>query len=164
MADPFSTLANAGAIIGFLDVLARSGKALYEFCAAIKDAPKDIRALQDELQSINGILLDVRDYCAQYQQSPLSLNTAEDRMDIFEDVLVTLKGIRSEYDRLRKAIGDASPVGKPVRKLLVRKLVRRVGWVLDKKMISRSCQRLERFKSSFSIWLSTIGRYEVSLG
>jgi hypothetical protein len=56
MADPLSTVANAAAIVGLVDVSFQAAKELYVFFSAVKGASKEEKSLQNELQDINTIL------------------------------------------------------------------------------------------------------------
>jgi len=56
MANPLLTVANAAAIVGFVDVSFRAAKELYVFFSVVKGASKEVKSLQNELQDINTIL------------------------------------------------------------------------------------------------------------
>ena len=53
MVDPLSTVANAVAIVGLVDVSFRAAKELYVFFSAVKGASKEVKSLRNERQDIN---------------------------------------------------------------------------------------------------------------
>lgn len=154
--DPISATANIAGVIGLVDFICRSGKALYAFLSAVKDAPREIAALQEELSSIENILLIIRDYCSEKSQLFSSDQDAEPILS--GEVATTLQALQFEYSKLWNAAGDTWDYqsGKPGRQLRV--LRKRLRWVFDEKKVSRSCQRLERLKMSLSICFSALGR------
>jgi len=45
MADPLSTVANAAAVVGLINVSFRAAKELYVFFSAVKGASKEVKSL-----------------------------------------------------------------------------------------------------------------------
>jgi hypothetical protein len=148
MADPLSTAANAAAIVGQADVACRLGKELYEFFRAIKDAPRDIQNMLQELRSLEGTLLEVRKLAVDYADSPFS-------NDGLSSVLLeqTLQGCVAESKSLLALVEKAAT---PATSAIDR--FKNFKWVLDHKKVEQSLGRLQRLRASLNMALSLSGR------
>jgi len=145
MADPLSTAANAAAIVGLADVACRLGKELYEFFRAVKDAPRDIQNMLQELRSLEGTLLEVRKLAVDYADSSFS-------NDGLSSVLLeqTLQGCVAESKSLLALVEKvATPATSAID---------RFKWVLDHKKVKQSLGRLQRLRTHLNMALSLSGR------
>jgi ethanolamine utilization microcompartment shell protein EutS len=155
MADPFSVTANVAAVIGLLDVVCRVGKEIYGFVAAVKNASKEIKELQGELQSIENILLSTRQCCKKHLDQ---LSTTSEDSSAISNIGSTLKRIESEYATLSAIITSTIRTKSGRRRIKpTERLTGSLTWVINGD-IGRSCKKLERCKSQLSLDLSILGR------
>lgn len=149
MADPLSTVANAAAIVGLADVACRLGKELCEFFRAVKDAPRDIQHMLQELHSLEGTLLEVRKLTADYTDSSFS------NEDSLSSILLEqpLQECVAEFKSLLALVEKAAT---PATSALDR--FKGFKWVLDHKKVERSLGRLQRLRNNLNMALSLSGR------
>ena len=151
MADPLSISANISAVLSLLDVVGRAVKELYVFCAAIKDASKDIRYIAEELRQFTALLAGVK---AAVEQRETSALTERSELSWF-GVVEALQGCQSELIELSVLLEKSMPkqqCGKAMN------MLNKVKWVLNEKKVIRSWQRLEGQKLTLVTALSVLGR------
>ncbi|KAL1987583.1 hypothetical protein VTN96DRAFT_3183 [Rasamsonia emersonii] len=156
MADPLSATANVAAVIGLIDVVCRAGKEIYGFIAAVKNASKEIKDLQGELQGIEGILLSTRQCCKKRLDR---LSTASEDSSALRSITSTLKRIEVEYATLSEIIANTNRTKNGrTRTKTTQRLVGNIAWVMNGE-IRRSCERLERYKSQLCVDLLILGSF-----
>lgn len=153
MADPFSSLANAAAVIGLADMLCRAGKDLYLFFSAVRAASRDIQNMLEELRQLQVIVTSVQTLATNYVNSPFA---GDDGLRLsLSAIAEALKGCQVEFTFLKDLTDKA---GAKQQSRAGNSLATKVKWVLDGNKITQSCQKLERLKNSLSNALSVAGR------
>lgn len=121
MADPLSATVNVAAVIGLIDAVCRVGKEIYGFIAAVKNAPKEIKDLQSELQGIEGTLSSTKQCCKKRLDR---LSTASKDSSALRSITSTLKRIEVEYATLSEIITNTNRTKngrtktKPIQRLV----------------------------------------------
>ncbi len=131
-----STVASAAAFVGLADVLCRASRMLYVFFAAVKDAPQEVRRLLAELNSLETVFAAVKAYGTQLEKSSILTSTIHTQSN-------TLKSCQDVFNGLERIAKTASALRSRGR---VMNIVKQFEWVLDRKEVIESCQRLERLK------------------
>jgi DNA repair exonuclease SbcCD ATPase subunit len=154
MADPLSATANIAAVIGLVDVVCTVGKETYSFTAAVKNASKEIKDLQSELQGIESILENARQCC---EKRYGGLPTTEGSLAM-DSIGTTLRRIEGEYETLSQIITRTTQdkIGRP-RTQSVHKLMGSISWFMNRD-IEESCDELERYKSQLCVDFLILGR------
>ncbi|MCJ1252048.1 hypothetical protein MMC30_009286 [Trapelia coarctata] len=139
---------NAIAVVGLADVVLRWTLQLYSFLSAIKDAPKEIKRLIQELTGINALVTEVKVYLE--EQKKVSPTTVESQalaefVSSLEAILGELLALSAASRKLKGSNSFANAWAK-------------VKWVLEEKQLDGLCRRLESHKLSLVAGLQISGR------
>ena len=155
MSDPLSIATGSFAVVGVLDVVLRTGRELYAFIGAIKDAPRHLMDLKLSLADVNLLVGDVKLYLDELEVSApaagliLSKNSTPSRQPPLP-LSAALKSFQRELSSLLASVNRHGDLAKPLGKL---------KYILDERKVSMSLQKLETSKSTLNGVLVLIGRY-----
>ncbi|KAF3940520.1 hypothetical protein ABW19_dt0207180 [Dactylella cylindrospora] len=139
MGDPLSTAASVIAVIqvsGFL--LSTLGK----YVKDVKDAKKDVKLLQQEVESLERVASDTRKFVEKYTEKTLpNRETLRNALDECED---RMRRINKELEGGTKR--------SFLRKL---KISRSLEWPFDKEEVEDMIRDLERYKGTISLSIQT---------
>ncbi|MCJ1473776.1 hypothetical protein MMC13_002427 [Lambiella insularis] len=129
---------NAIAFVGLADVTLRTGSKIFDFLAAIKDAPHEIETLQRELGTINSLVAEVKASC----EDPTGGQPWSLPSQALVDCTCLLKAIHQDLKILALAASnyDASKAFASTWA--------KIKWVFADKQVSRLSRRLESNKLS----------------
>lgn len=145
MADPLGVAASLIGVIGLVGKVISLGYRIYQHCDDVKQAPKDIQKLMNELHSLTPVLVALRDYAIQNPKSVAlqmlknqngPLRECERELQGLKEKLKSEKGWRGKMDMLT--------------------------WPLKEKETERHISVIERQKNLFSLAL-TMDHMYVSL-
>lgn len=139
---------SAAAFIGLADVVLRTGSKIYDFLAAVKDAPHEIENLQRELGTINSLVAEVRAYC----EDLTIVQPCSSASQMLLECTCLLVAIQQDLEILASAATsyDASTA--------FARTWAKVKWVFADKKISRLACRLESNKLSLVAAFTLHGR------
>lgn len=148
MAEPLSTAASAFAIVGVADVVLRATVECHRFLSGIKDAPAEIKELQACLQENKQLFKAL-------------IKHLEDLRDLTSSISAFARESSSALDGLTSAIRALDRELKALQISIKKynghdKTWARVKWVLDNRKISKSVEKLERSKSTLSVFLALV--------
>jgi hypothetical protein len=147
MSDPLSLVASGAAVLGLADVLLRASKELYSFFHELKDASRNVALVLAELDQLGALFASAQQYTNESEASNDCLAIPE--------VSKALENCRAEFEGLRAWVEKAG-VGPGDGR--VKRMAKKLKWVVDDAKLSHSRQNLERLKSSLGIALSAAGR------
>lgn len=124
----------AASIIAIVELTAKVGKLCYEYGNAVKDAPKDIRRLQNQLKGLGVTLVGAQKLIQGPNGSVLATS---------ETLLESLDDCGEELENLRARLDDGKP-SKTMRRLGMRSL----KWPFQRKEVDTIITHLERYGSS----------------
>lgn len=154
MADPLSVTASAASVVSLADILLRTGKEVYTFFRAVKNASKDVQSIIFELQQYEGTLMSIKKYVDSFNNSLFATN---DRLSA-SGLLTNLQHCEAEFRVLKDIVEDS----RRKRELgSIHKFASKVKWVFDEKKIAQCCQKLENVKSLLNTELSLAGRKDI---
>lgn len=143
--DPLSLSCN---IVG---VLTAAGKLLsfgYSYGNSTKDFPEDLRSLTSELSSLSGILHALKAIIDAPNDSGV-LATKTDPSNIVRAMAIPLEGCER---LLSGMVGDLEKYRQSSSK--VQKVIRILSWPLKENETKNWVERIQRYKSTFSLALS----------
>jgi len=154
MADPLSVTASVAGIVSLADVLLRTGKEVYAFFSAVKEASKNVQSMLAELQQFDGILISIKKNADSFNNSLFATDDGHSALGL----LTNLQYCEAEFKVLKDLVAES----KRNQGLgLVEKLASKVQWVFDEKKIAQCCQRLEKVKLLLNTVLSLSGRNDI---
>ncbi|MCJ1396922.1 hypothetical protein MMC11_000114 [Xylographa trunciseda] len=139
---------NLVTFLGLLEAVLRAGSIVYEFIAAVQDAPKEVRNLQHELNGVNLLLSELKDYWndlsrVQSWSSPSSL---------VGGCISSLRSIHQDLDVL------ATATQKHDSSKRLASTWAKVKWVFEKEQVLKLTRCLERHKLSLVAALAVDGK------
>lgn len=140
---------SAIAIIGVADVVLRWTLHLHGFLSDIKDAPKDIQRLIQELTGLNGLVTEVRIYLRERGTSTPTTIHSHALAEFLSSLEAVLRELIALSVASRKLKGSNS----------FSKAWVNIKWVLEEKHLAGVCRRLESHKLSLVAALEISGRY-----
>ena len=152
MSDLLSVSASAFAVVGLADVVLRTGRECCQFLCAIRDAPSEVRRLQNCVQETALLVHNSKKYCEELKVSTLS--TQSSSCPPASNQVIALftsasKGLKREYSALEIVAKRHNATAKTWG---------RIKWVLDERRLAKSLSRLEASKSSLVAALIFVGR------
>jgi hypothetical protein len=149
MVDPLSVAASAFAVVGVIDVVLRASIEFCRFLSEIKDAPKEVEQLRN---NINGTihLLNASKKCLEDLQNN-TFPTDSSSIDVTDTIEQFRVAIRS-LDRELKPL-----VALTKKPNLADRSWARVKWVLNERKVEKSLQKLEYSKSTLTNALVLVG-------
>jgi hypothetical protein len=144
MAEALGIVGSSTAVLQLATKLVSLG---YEYISGLKDAPREIRQLLNELHSFSQILFNLRDF-------------VRDRAaDIQQEILTMLDGQNGllserlkELKRIQLKIEPKIDQGSGSRMAVKTRLM----WLMNEKDIIKHISRLERYKNSLSLVLDRV--------
>lgn len=128
------TVAGAFAVVGFADVLVRTGRDLYWFLCDIKDAPDDVQRLRIRIDET--ILLV--DAARSYLQQLVTCTTPTHSVAVVASFQGALRGLDREFNSLRAV---TTRFQGNIKSWM------RVKYVLDERKIGRALRNVDRSAS-----------------
>lgn len=150
MVEPFSVAASSFAVVGLADVVLRSGKEIYQFLSAIKDAPEEVDRLQCSIGDTALLVENVKCHAQELSQSDsLTTTTPTSASQMMLQIQSALRSLDRELSALVKLAK---------RYQTMHNKWERIKWVLDERKILKSLRKLEASKSALVAALVLAGR------
>ncbi|MCJ1251270.1 hypothetical protein MMC30_008501 [Trapelia coarctata] len=86
MADPLSVTASVAGIVSLADILLRTGKEVYAFFSAVKEASKNIQSMLVELQQFDGILISIKKNADSFNNSLFTTDDGHSASGLLTDL------------------------------------------------------------------------------
>ena len=150
MAEPMSVVASVASIAGLADVSCRLAASLYQSFRAVKEAPKSIQRLSEELEHFHSLLQEVDRVAKSYSTS---LSVTKDGMSI-NTLQSLLQECQTELVRVQKTVTTFQR--KPNK---FNNIANNLKWVHDEKTVEAHYRSLERLGRRVDTALSLTGRY-----
>ena len=150
MAEPLSVVGSVASIAGIADVSCRLAASLYKSFRAVKEAPKSIQRLSEELAHFHGLLQEVDAVAKSYSTS---LSVTNDGMSI-NTLQSLLQECQTELFMIQKTVNTFQK--KPNR---FKNIANNLKWVQYEETVEAHHQSLERLGRRVDTALSLTGRY-----
>ena len=150
MAEPMSVVASVASIAGLADVSCRLAASLYQSFRAVKEAPKNIQRLSEEMGHFHSLLQEVDTVAKSYSTS---LSVMKDGMSI-NTLQSLLQECQTELVKIQKTVTTFQ--GKPNK---FKNIANNLKWVHDEKTVEAHYRSLERLGRRVDTALSLTGRY-----
>ena len=150
MAEPLSVVGSVASIAGLADVSCRLAASLYKSFRAVKEAPKSIQRLSEELAHFHGLLQEVDAVAKSYSTSlsvtndGMSINTLQSLLQECQTELVSIQNTVITFQK------------KPNR---FKNIANNIKWVHDEEKVEAHYRSLERLGRRVDTALSLTGRY-----
>ena len=135
--------------LGLAEAILRAGSRVYDFIAAVQDAPQEVRNLQHELNGVNSLLSELRNYCKDLASGLPWLYPSK----LLEDCISSLRAIHQDLDVLATAANKYDSSKK------FESAWAKTKWVFKDKQVIQLTHSLERHKLSLIAVLVLDGRY-----
>ena len=139
MAEPLSIVASAVGFVGLADVVLRAGKELYATFGALKEAPREVKALNSELTDLNDVLTDIQAFSLEHDRSPFSF---KDGLKL-ERLIAALKMTQADITFMRNTI---HPIKFNASHGTVKQLRNRFQWARMKDKLEYFREELNKHK------------------
>lgn len=149
MAETIAVAASAAGIISLADVACRLASTLFSFFGAVKNAPGNVQNLVKELQLLQFVLADVREYVTRLE------STRGVQLNISNDCLHSV--LRECQSKLEALMNISMSVQDPNRDN--GRVSRRLKWVLEEKKTKEHLAMVARLKLDLLIALLVAGKY-----
>ena len=148
MGDPLSAIASAASIAGLAEVSCRLAGSLFKSFQAIKEAPRNIRRLSNELEQLHCLLQEIDNLVKRYNSSQ------------FENGL-SIATVQSLLQDCKKELDQVEKTTAPFRtdSSLLRDAAKRIRCVARMPEIDRHRQAVDALGRRLGIALSVFGRY-----
>lgn len=143
MAEAFGIVGSSIAVLQLTTKLVSLG---YEYISGLKDAPREIRQLINELHSLSQILFNLQDFIrnrADIQQEILGMLDGQN--GLLSECLMELKRIQL---KIEPKIDQSSGSRMAVKTHLM--------WLMNEKDIIKHISQIERYKTSLSLALGRV--------
>lgn len=159
MGDPLSV---AASIVGIIAVAGKCIKMANEFCSTVKDAPKTITELCEEMQQMQAIVITLQELLNGTRQGKRKkLSQSRSAMISLYNIEATLSGCVLTCDRLNKHLSTALGIVNPRHpEERTGTLLDRLKWAWSKeKEAAEILAQLQRHKSSLTLILTIVQWY-----
>ena len=150
MAEPISVVGSVASIAGLADMSCHLASSLYKSFRAVKEAPKSIQRLSEEMGHFYSLLQEVDAVVKSYSTSlsvtkdGMSINTLQ---SLLQECQTELVGIQKTVTTFQK---------KPNK---FKNIANNLKWVHDEDTVEAHYRSLERLGRRFDTALSLTGRY-----
>ena len=150
MAEPMSIIAGISAVSNIADASCTLAGSLYKTFRAIKDAPRAVQRLSNELEELHVLLQHVDNLVQCYSTSLLA---SEDGLSI-DSVRSVLQKCRTELEFVKK-IAETSK-RQPSK---LKNAAARVKWVFDERKVEQHRQMSEQLRQHINTELVVLSQY-----
>ena len=150
MAESISVIAGISAVAGLVDASCSLAGSLYKTFRAIKDAPRGVQILSNELEGLHILLQHVDSLVQRYSTSLL---VSEDGLSI-DTVRTVLQKCRTELQHVQKIA--ATSKRQPSK---LKNAAARVGWVFDERIVEQHRQMIEQLRQHINTELVVLSQY-----
>ena len=145
---------NIVAFLGLADIILRAGSKLYDFIAAIKDAPQEIRDLQQDLNGVNLLLNELKEHW-----SGLSVVQPRSCLNpLIDSCVSSLRIIYRDLDVL------LTTTRKPDSSKRIASTWVKIKWVFEDKQVAKLIRSLKRHKLFLVTAVALDGKYNRQTG
>ncbi|MCJ1432463.1 hypothetical protein MMC27_001819 [Xylographa pallens] len=127
---------NVLTFLGLADIILRAGSKVYDFIAAIQDAPQAIRNLQHELNAVTLLLSELKDYCNDLSR----LQSWSCPSSLMDNCISSLRIIHQDLDVLATAAIKHDSSKK------IASTWAKIKWTLEDKQVVKLTRSLEHHK------------------
>ena len=145
-----SIIAGISAVSSIADASCTLAGSLYKTFRAIKDAPRAVQRLSNELEELHSLLQHVDNLVQRYSTSLLA---SEDGLSI-DSVQSVLQKCRTELELVKK-IAETSK-RQPSK---LKNAAARVKWVFDERKVEQHRQMIEQLRQHINTELVVLGQY-----
>ncbi|MCJ1392677.1 hypothetical protein MMC18_005548 [Xylographa bjoerkii] len=139
---------NTVALLGLVEAILRAGSKAYDFIAAVQDAPQEVRDLQHELNGVNLLLSELKDYWNDLS----SVQTWSRPSLLMDSCISSLRNIHQDLDVLATAAQKHDSSKK------VASTWAKIKWTFGNKQVEKLTRCLERHKLSLVAALAVDGK------
>ena len=147
MGDPLSAIASAASIASLAEVSCRLASSLFKSFQAVKEAPRNIRKLSNELEQLHCLLQEIDNLVKRHNSSE------------FENGL-SIATVQSLLQDCKTELDEVEETTAPFR--TDSSLLRDIRWVVEMRKINRHCQAVDALGRRLGVAISVFGRYEYS--
>ena len=145
-----SIIAGVSAVSNIADASCSLAGSLYKTFRAIKDAPRAVQRLSNELEELHILLQHVDNLVQRYSTSLL---TSEDGLSI-DPVQSVLQKCRTELEHVQKIAGTSKRQPSKLKNAAAR-----VRWVFDEPIIEQHRQTIEQLREHVNTELVVLSQY-----
>ena len=149
MAEPLSIIAGISSVASLADVSCSLAGSLYKTFRAIKDAPRAVQRLSDELEQLHVLLQHIDNLLQRYSTSLL---VSEDGLSI-DSVRSVLQQCKTELESVQRTTTTFEKQSSKFKNAAAR-----FKWGFDEPKIKQHCQTIEQLRRDVDTELSLLSQ------